>query len=201
MIPDKFGLYIVLTNPVAGYARVTEAAVKLGVRVVQLRYKQDNQAEFLRLAKELRAITAGSQTLFIVNDNLEIALESEADGLHLGQEDMPIEQARVRLPGKIIGWSTHNLEQVKRANDLKPDYIGVGPVFPTPTKEKPDPTIHLWGMREMIALAQMPCVAIGGINAENLSQVLAYGAQNYAVTRAVCNATDPEEAIKKLIVK
>lgn len=199
MQADKFGLYIVLTDPVAGYCKVTEAAVKLGVRFVQLRYKSCDWAEFLAIANELRSITAGSQTLFIVNDNLEIAIESNADGLHLGQDDMPIEIARTQLPGKILGLSTHNLEQVKRANTLRPDYIGVGPVFPTPTKAIPDPTIHLSGMRDMIALAQIPCVVIGGINSDTLPDVKAYGAYNYAVTRAICQSLDPELVIRELI--
>lgn len=198
MVLDKFGLYLVLTNPVVGYRKVTEAAVNLGVRFVQLRIKSGDKAEFLSIAKELRRVTAGSQTLFIVNDDIDVAIESDADGLHLGQDDMAIPIARWILGKRILGLSTHNLEQVKQANLLKPDYIGVGPVFPTPTKENPDPTIHLTGMREMITCAQMPCVAIGGINADNLPEVLAYGAQNYAVTRAICQTLDPEAMIRRL---
>lgn len=195
-----FGFYLVMTNPVAGYAATAAAAVRAGVRVVQLRMKHASREEILREARLVRAATAGTKTLFIVNDDPEIAAECGADGVHVGQDDMPVAEVRRRYPAlKIVGLSTHNPTQVRAAAAARPDYIGVGPVYATPTKDIPDPTLGLATMREMIGLAPCPAVAIGGIDGSNLPQVLAAGARNWAVVRAVCNAPDPEKAMRDLL--
>ncbi len=199
-MPDIFGLYLVLTDPAAGYERCAEAAVETGVRYLQLRMKKRPPAEVLEMARRLRRITAGSQTRFIVNDDVEIAREADADGVHLGQDDLGIEEARRRWPvaGKIYGLSTHNEEQAEKARSLAPDYIGVGPVFPTPTKDRPDPTLGLDRMGRIIRATPLTALAIGGINAENLADVLAHGAVNFCVVRAVNQASDPAGAIRRL---
>ena len=139
-----FGLYLVVTDPVAGYAKCAEAAVRAGVRFVQLRMKHASRDEVLREAREMRRITAGTDTLFIVNDDPSIAAESGADGVHVGQGDMPPAEVRARYPDlRIVGLSTHNPDQVRASNSQPVDYIGVGPVYATPTKEIPDPTLGL----------------------------------------------------------
>jgi thiamine-phosphate pyrophosphorylase len=170
------------------------------VRYVQLRMKKRSPGEVLEMARRLRRITAGSGTRFIVNDDVEIAAEAEADGVHLGQDDMSIAEARRRwpLPGKIFGLSTHNLEQEQLARALAPDYIGVGPVFPTPTKDKTDPTLGLERMGRIVRDSPLTTVAIGGINHENLAEVLRQGAVNYCVVRAVNLSPDPKSAILSL---
>ncbi|MBQ6705333.1 MAG: thiamine phosphate synthase [Opitutales bacterium] len=119
--------------------------------------------------------------------------------MHLGQSDLPLPVARERFPSlKIFGLSTHSLAQVEAACKLVPDYIGVGPVYATPTKEIPDATLGLETMQKMIAAAHVPAVAIGGIDAFRLPDVLRAGARNFAVVRAVCRASDPYAAIRRL---
>lgn len=197
---NDFGLYLVVTDPVAGYAKCAEAAVRAGVRMVQLRMKRASRDAILREAREMRAVTAGTDTLFIVNDDPEIASAVGADGVHVGQGDMPPNEVRRRYPDlRIVGLSTHNPAQVLAAEGEVVDYIGVGPVFPTPTKEIPDPVLGLDMMREMISLSSRPAVAIGGIDAGSVTQVIAAGARNYAVVRAVCKAADPYTALLSLL--
>jgi len=194
-----FGFYLVITNPVVGYAKCAEAAVRAGVKIIQLRMKHAARDEILREAREMRRVTAGTETLFIVNDDPSIAAEAEADGVHVGQDDMPPAEVRARYPSlKIVGLSTHNPTQVAASRAQPIDYIGVGPVYATPTKDIPDPTLGLETMRAMICAAAHPAVAIGGINATRLADVLAAGARNWAVVRAVCQSPDPYAAIRNL---
>ena len=139
---QDFGFYLVITNPVLGYERCCEEAVKAKVKIVQLRMKDAPREEIVAVAKAMRRITRGTDTLFIVNDDPSIAAEVEADGVHVGQSDMrPTEIRRLYPMIKIIGLSTHNLDQVHAAVAEHPDYIGVGPVFATPTKKIPDPVL------------------------------------------------------------
>lgn len=195
----NIGLYLVITDPATSYETCAEAAVRAGVRFVQLRMKHTPRERIVATAKNLRAITAGTPTLFIVNDDPEIAAETGADGVHLGQSDLPLPVARERFPSlKIFGLSTHSLAQVEAACKLAPDYIGVGPVYATPTKEIPDATLGLETMQKMIAAAHVPAVAIGGIDASRLPDVLRAGARNFAVVRAVCRASNPYAAIRRL---
>ena len=196
---EDFGLYLVMTDPVVGYERCCAAAVKAGVRIVQLRMKDRPRDEIVAVGRALRRITAGTQTLFIVNDDPSIAAEVEADGVHVGQGDMPVAEVRRRYPSlRIVGLSTHNPEQARRAIDARPDYIGVGPVFATPTKKIPDPTLGVETAGRMIASVPFPAVAIGGLNLDTLPSVLAVGARNFAVVRAVCGSPDPYAAIRAI---
>jgi thiamine-phosphate pyrophosphorylase len=199
-MPDVFGLYLILTEPAAGYERAAEAAVETGVRYLQLRMKKRPPEAVLEMARRLRRITAGSPTRFIVNDDVEIAREADADGVHLGQDDLSIAEARRRwlAPGKIFGLSTHNEDQELRARVVAPDYIGVGPVFPTPTKEHPDPVLGMERMGHIIRGSPLTAVAIGGIHADNLADVLRHGATNFCVLRAVNQASGPAAAIRRL---
>ena len=197
---NDFGFYLVITNPVVGYAKCAEAAVRAGVKIVQLRMKRAAREDILREAREMRRVTRGTGTLFIVNDDPAIAAKAEADGVHVGQDDMSPAEVRAKFPQlKVVGLSTHNLDQVRASLDQPIDYIGVGPVYATPTKEIPDPTLGPEMAGRMIASARVPAVAIGGINAETLPAVLAAGARNFAVVRAVCQSPDPYSAIKSLM--
>jgi thiamine-phosphate pyrophosphorylase len=163
--------------------------------------KDTPDGEVLPMARRLRGITRGSTTRFIVNDSVSVAAESDADGVHLGQNDMGIGEARAfwQEKDRIYGLSTHNLEQVRHAAALAPDYIGVGPVFATTSKAVPDPVLGLEAMGEMIRQSPVTTVALGGIFEERLSEVLAHGAVNFAVVRAVNQADDPETAIRRLM--
>lgn len=194
-----FGLYLVMTDPVVGYERCCEAAVEAGVRIVQLRMKDAPRDEIVRVGRALRQITAGSRTLFIVNDDPALATEVEADGVHVGQGDMPVREVRAKFPSlRIVGLSTHNPAQALAAVDAAPDYIGVGPVFATPTKKIPDPTLGVEAAARMIASVPFPAVAIGGLNAATLPDVIRAGARNAAVVRAVCASQDPLSSIRQL---
>lgn len=199
---DDFGFYLVMTDPKVGYERCCEAAVKAGVKMVQLRMKNVDtpRTELLAMARSLVALTRGSGTSLIIDDDASVAAESGADGVHVGQDDMPVEEVRARYPEiRIVGLSTHSLAQAQDSISHKPDYIGVGPVFRTPTKKIPDPVLGTELAGKMIAAVPCPAVAIGGINAENLRSVVAAGARNWAVVRAVCGADDPYGAIMRLM--
>jgi thiamine-phosphate pyrophosphorylase len=199
-MPEVFGLYLVLTEPAAGYERTAAAAIEAGVKYLQLRMKGRPPDETLEMARRLRRMAAGSGTRFIVNDDVEVAREAGADGVHLGQDDLSLAEARKRWPvaGKLFGLSTHNEEQEARARELAPDYIGVGPVFPTPTKERPDPVLGVERMGRIIRGSPLTAVAIGGIDAGNLAEVLRHGAANFCVVRAVNQAPAPASAIRRL---
>jgi thiamine-phosphate pyrophosphorylase len=197
---EDFGFYLVMSNPIVGYAKCAEAAVKAGVKIIQLRMKHASREDVLSEAREVRRVTAGTGTLFIVNDDPAIASEAGADGVHVGQDDITPAEVRERFPDlRIVGLSTHNLEQVRSSVSQPIDYIGVGPVYATPTKDIPDPTLGLKTMGEMIAAAAHPAVAIGGIDLTRLPDVRAAGAKNFAVVRAVCQSHDPYGEMLKLI--
>jgi len=199
-MPEVFGLYLILTDPVAGYERAAAAAIESGLKYLQLRMKRRPREEVLEMARRLGRMAEGSGTRFIVNDDVEIAREAGADGVHLGQDDLGIAEARQRwpAPGKLFGLSTHDEDQEARARELAPDYIGVGPVFPTPTKERPDPALGLERMGRIVRASPLTTVAIGGIDAGNLAEVLRHGAVNFCVVRAVNQAPDPKAAIRRL---
>lgn len=193
-----FGFYGILTRPRVGYETLAAIMVDLGVRYIQLRMKGAPREGVLEMARRIRTIVH-EPSYFIVNDDPEIARAAGADGVHLGQDDMPISEAR-RIVGEhaIIGLSTHTPQQTRDACDLGPDYIGVGPVFPTPTKQIPDPVIGLNGMKAMLALATVPAVAIGGIDLDNLSDVLHAGARNVCAVRCINNAENPAGVLRQM---
>lgn len=197
---EHFGLYLILTDPVAGYEACTKAAVDCDVRYLQLRMKNTPRADVLEIAHAIRAITCNTPTRFIINDDLAIAMEVDADGLHLGQSDQPLPEARKawNTSGKILGLSTHSAGQAVHALESSPDYIGVGPVFPTPTKTDADPALSVERTAQIIQDSPLTAVAIGGINTGNLPDLLNAGIENFCVVRAVNNADDPAAAIRNL---
>lgn len=197
---ERFGLYLILTDPVAGYETCAQAAVDCGVRYLQLRMKNAARATVLETARTLRSITLGSNTRFIVNDDLSVAIDSDADGIHLGQNDPPLDEARKTwdTPSKLFGLSTHSEAQAIRAQALSPDYIGVGPVFPTPTKSRHDPALGITETGRIMKASPLTSVAIGGIDASNLPLLLNVGIHTFCVVRAVNQATDPATAIRTL---
>lgn len=153
--------------------------------------------EAYRQALDLRHIATEVGATFIINDRCDLALAVKADGVHLGQEDLPIADAR-RLLGsdRIIGLSTHNPEQVREAAALQPDYIGFGPIFGTTTKADHDPVVGLEGLRAVRALTTLPIFAIGGISSQHVTNIMAAGADGVAVISAILKATDLEAAIR-----
>lgn len=194
-----FGFYLVMTNPKVGYVECAKAAVKAGVKIIQLRMKHCAREEIVAMAREVREVTRGTETLFIVNDDPSIAAEVGADGVHVGQDDMSVAEVRARYPElKIVGLSTHNPKQALDAIAQKPDYIGCGPVWATPTKDIPDPTLGVETAVKMANSVPFPAVCIGGIDFERLPELLKAGAKNYSVVRAVCASDNPYQAIMHL---
>lgn len=196
---EDFGLYLVITDPVTSYEAVAEAAVRANLRYIQLRMKRAPRERVLQTARALRAITQGTPTRFIVNDDPALADEVRADGVHLGQGDMPLAEARARFPRLThFGLSTHSYAQMEAAKANPPDYAGVGPVYPTPTKAIPDPTLGPDEAGRIVRASPWPTVAIGGIDEARLPEVLRAGARNFAVVRAVCQSPAPYDAIRRL---
>ncbi len=178
---------------------VVEAAVRGGLTAVQLREKECPAPEFLALALRLRAILDGLGIALIINDAVDIAAESGAAGVHLGQGDAsPAEARRLLGPGAIVGLSVETLAQAEAAAEWDLDYLGVSPVFFTATKTNIGRAWGLDGLRRLRARTQKPLVAIGGINASNAASVLEAGADGLAVVSAIVSAADPESAAREL---
>jgi thiamine-phosphate pyrophosphorylase len=180
-------------------ARIVEAALEGGASVIQLRKKTMPKGEQYALALALRRLTLLHDALLIINDHADIAIAADADGVHLGQDDLPPAAVR-QLPGfhgRLIGRSTHSLEQARAAIDEEADYIAVGPVFPTPTRAG-RPAVGIDLVAEVAAIADRPFVAVGGIDHDNAPAVVEAGARALAVVRAVYDAVDPAEAARRL---
>jgi len=198
-IPPSFGLYVILTDPVKGYEYMTKFFVDHRIACIQLRMKKESFRVIKTTAEKLRAITANTSSLLIINDYPEIAAEVGADGVHIGQTDRPYGEARMVMgPHAVIGLSTHSPEQTIAACIMRPDYIGIGPVYPTPTKEKADPVIGITGLQTMLSAATVPAVAIGGIDLSNLREVLEAGAQNFCMMRQLMQAEHPEKVLREV---
>jgi thiamine-phosphate pyrophosphorylase len=183
-------------DPVA----VAESAIRGGVDAIQWRDKDSSDRAFLEVAVRLRALTRRLEVIFVVNDRLSIAQLAQADGIHLGHEDLPLPEAR-RLAGSsmMIGRSTHSLKEALRAQEEGADYLGVGPIFSTPTKPE-YAAVGLELIRQVKEALTIPWVAIGGIDPERIPLVLSAGATRVAVVRAIAGNPDPESAAKKLKV-
>jgi thiamine-phosphate pyrophosphorylase len=175
--------------------RVLAAALEGGVDVVQLRMKDASDGEVVAAARRFRRLTREAGALFLVNDRPDLALRCEADGVHVGQDDMPVAEVRAAAPGLLVGLSTHSSEQIRAARDV--DYVGVGPVYATPTKEGRAP-VGLELVRDAVEAATVPWFAIGGIDETNAAEVVAAGATRIAVVRAIRDADDPRAAAARL---
>lgn len=197
----RWGVYVILDRRIAGkgHVEIARAAIAGGARVIQLRDKSATFEELVRVGKELRALTRDAGTTLIVNDNPYLAVEVGADGVHLGQNDFPPETARdIVGPEMIVGLSTHNKEQALRAEFEPVDYIGVGPVFPTRSKESewaPLGVAHVGWVKRTLRL---PVVAIGGITLETLGDVAGAGADNAAIIGDIMRSDDIAERVRQL---
>lgn len=178
-----------------------DAAYRGGAHIVQLRSKSLMDNELYRLGLKIRQIATKRRKLYFVNDRLDIALATEADGLHIGQDDLPVSVARRNFTAgggiRFIGKSTHSLEQAKKTSREGVDYIGFGPIFGTPTKPHDKP-IGVQLISKVHEQVKKPIVVIGGIDIHNLKQVLDAGAKRVAVVRAVFNQKDTYEAARSL---
>ena len=193
-------LYAIIDAPFVGSRPLGEwAALVAGpdrAASVQWRFKGLPDDEALRGAIALRAATSAVGASFFVNDRPDIAKIAGADGVHVGQDDMDVEDVRSRLPDALIGVSTHNETQFEAALDTSADYIAVGPVFGTSSKAKPDPVVGLDFVRWAASLTDRPLVAIGGIDLENAASIMAAGAHGICVISRIMNVERPDEAAR-----
>ena len=196
-------LYLVTDRPLSlgrDIEEIVREAVEGGVTMVQLREKECPTGEFVALAKRLKALLAPLGVPLIINDRVDVALAVDADGVHIGQSDMPYEVAR-RLLGKekIIGLSVENFSDLEVANTLDVDYVGISPVYGTPTKSDTAEPFGLEGLRRAVEMSVHPTVAIGGMNAQTIGEVIAAGADGVAVVSAICSAPSPRKATEELL--
>jgi thiamine-phosphate pyrophosphorylase len=192
---NNFGNYIIITKPQLSYVTIAETCVAHGIKMLQLREKHLSDKELLRIARDIRSITKGTATSFVVNDRPDIALLSDADYLHLGQDDLSMEDARRIVGDMKIGLSTHSIEQAREALKKNPAYIGFGPVYPTTTKAIADQPVGTNLLKQVLAIAHVPVIAIGGIFPENLHSVLDVGAKNIAMVRHFMECDDFDQRV------
>jgi thiamine-phosphate pyrophosphorylase len=196
-------LYAIIDPAQAGGrspAEVAAALLAAGVRLIQLRDKQASSGELCESAQRVGEWVRKGGGIFIVNDRADVARAIDADGVHVGQDDLPVESARALLgPEKLVGFSTHVLAQVREADQSTADYIAFGPIFPTASKENPDPVVGLAGLREARQATRKPLVAIGGINLENARAVIEAGADSVAVIRALVGAPDIRQRAEEFL--
>ncbi len=198
------GLYLVTDRDLCTHhslKSVIEASVRGGVSIVQLREKSCSTKEFIELALEVKNLLKYTNVPLLINDRIDVALAVEADGVHLGQNDMPSELARKILgENAIIGLSIENFDQVNKiqmAANL--NYIGVSPIFETTTKTDTKGAFGIQGLSKIRKMTSLPLVAIGGINEANAESVIAAGADSLAVVSYLCSSKNPEESAKHLL--
>jgi thiamine-phosphate pyrophosphorylase len=195
-------LYVILdaallTSPESECAK---KLVDAGVRLLQYRNKSASSRELFESSQRLAAFLIPQGATFVVNDRADVAFLSGASGVHLGQEDLGLEESRsVMGPGKLAGVSTHNLEQFQQAIATSADYIAVGPVFSTPTKANPDPVVGTEFIRRVRGLTSKPIVAIGGITLDRAAEVIQAGADSVAVISDILRALDPGKRARQYI--
>jgi thiamine-phosphate pyrophosphorylase len=184
---------------------VVEEAVKGGVTMVQLREKDASTLDFYNLAMKLKSILKPCNVPLIINDRLDIVLACDAEGLHIGQSDIPYAVARKLLgKDKIIGLSVENVEDALNANSLDVDYIGISPVFNTLTKTDTASALGLEGILEITRISRHPSVGIGGINLTNAQDIIQAGANGISVVSAIMSAMNPQQSacqLKEIINK
>lgn len=189
---NKMRLYVLISSNIAVSSAKETAKLVIdgGADAIQLREKTISDDEFISLAGEIRDIITGSGTLLIINDRINVAREVNADGVHLGQNDMSVSEARNIIGNeKIIGVSTHSIIQARQAQKEGADYIAIGPVFSTRTKDY-EPSIGLEIIQEISGAINIPFIAIGAITLENLDEVLKAGASRVAVCSAIISSKD-----------
>jgi len=198
------GLYVILDRQFLAGKDALETArqtIEGGAKVIQFRDKQSRKRELLVVAQKLKELCSQAGVLFIINDYLDLALSIAADGLHIGQEDLPLSVVRRELPiDKIVGCSVATVSQATRAQNEGADYIAVGSMFPTTTKKEAT-VVGVDMLKEVKRIVSIPLVAVGGINQNNIGEVVAAGADAVAVISAVLGERDVKGAVRKLVAR
>ncbi|MBI2847956.1 MAG: thiamine phosphate synthase, partial [Chloroflexi bacterium] len=198
------GLYVIIDTDLLkerNHVEVARQTIEGGARTIQLRDKTTGKRDLLAVAHRLKLLCEEHNVLFIVNDHLDIVLETDADGLHVGQEDLPAAAARKLLPlDKILGVSARAVELAQKAQADGADYIGVGAMYPTLSKVK-TVVVGLERLQQIRQAVSLPLVAIGGINQDNAADVISAGAASVAVMGYILNAPSPEEAARQIVAR
>ena len=198
------GLYLVTSQSLSA-GRSTEAivaaALRGGVRLIQLREKELPLRDYVRLAENVRRMTREAGALLIINDRVDVALGVDADGVHLGQDDFPVGEARNLGPDLIIGASTHSPAEAHAAQAAGASYINIGPLFPTRTKAWSGAFLGWEGLRAVQAAAAIPFTVMGGIKREHIPGLVQSGVRTIALVTAVTAAPDPEQAARDLLTE
>lgn len=202
MTSFDLSLYLVLDPELCrthSMVETTLAAIAGGATIVQLRDKRAGTEGLIRIGRELMDAMRGTGVPLIVNDDIDAAIAIGADGLHVGQDDLPTKTARDRLgPDKIIGLSIEDETVARKVDRSIVDYVGIGPVFATPTKPDHKPAIGFDGLANLVRIAGLPSVAIGGLKRDHVDPVFEAGANGIAVVSAICGQPDPECATRKI---
>jgi thiamine-phosphate pyrophosphorylase len=195
-------LYLVLDPDLCGslgMVETTRRAVRGGVTMVQLRDKSASTAKMIDTGRALKAVLAGTGVPLIINDDVEAAIAVQADGIHVGQDDMAFEQVRARVGGNmILGLSVKTGKVARPADPHFVDYAGIGPIFATKTKLDHSPAIGFDGLATLVAISPVPAVAIGGVKKEHIVSCFNAGAKGVALVSAICGRPDPEQAAREL---
>jgi thiamine-phosphate pyrophosphorylase len=194
-------VYVITDRSFRGrsHEEVARAALEGGATVLQLRDKRAPARQLVEWARRILDLARQAKVAFVVNDRVDVALAAGADGVHVGEDDLPVADARRLLgPGRIVGASAGTVDEALRAEREGADYLGVGPVFPTATKPDAGDAIGLEGLRRIARAVRVPVVGIGGITAENAAEVVRAGAAGVAVISAVADAEDMREATRRL---
>jgi len=204
MIPRQACRLCVITDPELGrglsHVDIARMALEGGASMIQLRDKSAGLRQLLPQVREIAGLCRERGVHFIVNDRLDLALAADADGVHLGQDDLPPMVARSALgPGKTLGVSTHSLEQAIRAAEEGADYLGIGPIFPTATKATGYAAVGCDMIRRILVRIDLPLVAIGGITLSNVAEVIQAGAAGVAVVSAIIAADDVSDASRAFL--
>ncbi len=198
------GLYFVTDSKLTkqGILKDVKQVLEAGCKIVQYREKEKSSEEMFKEAKKIAELCKSKGALFIVNDRLDIALAVNADGVHLGQTDLPLVLARKILgKDKIIGTSNHSIKEAKQSDKAGVDYISIGPVFCTSTKKDAGPALGLELLKQVRAITKLSLVGIGGVNEENLEEVLETGADSVAIISAIVSTKNPGKSAEKIIEK
>ena len=204
MIKDiDYSLYLVTDNGLCrgrDLTRVVLDAVGGGVSMVQIREKNSTAGEFLSTARTLKKNLSDYGVPLIINDRVDVAMAAGAHGVHIGQEDLPYQVVREMLgPDKIIGISINTYDQLRQASLTDVDYLSLSPVFPTQTKADIKEPFGLEGLKKARAMTDKPLITIGGVNRDNLADIMATGMDGVALVSAVCSADSPADAARELV--
>ncbi|HII66500.1 MULTISPECIES: thiamine phosphate synthase [Thermococcus] len=193
----KLKLYVITDRRLKSEIESVREALEGGATSIQLRIKNAPTGEMIKIGKEIRELTKEYDALYFVDDRLDVALATDADGVQLGPEDMPISLAKEIGPNLIIGASVYSLEEALKAEKEGADYLGAGSVFPTPTKRDVK-VIGLEGLKRIVESVKIPVVAIGGINHKNARDVLKTGVDGIAIISAIMGAEDVKRATEEM---